>query len=203
MIWRVPCKIYPDFSRMPPRPDFSRVLTWFISDLQVWNPAFFQAATLKIPGRSYPKRIWDSTLEKSGHGSTLEKSGCRLNGCVLWFTLRWQLCKYEWIDNVNKVKWPMIIYSILNLHILTQTSPQYTWPKPLWSSLYEVVYKFLYFQKLSWQLSLDHPALVIAYLKLKLDCDSKNFLSTLLSLDHMILITEVVRSVIKHLCKFY
>ena len=63
---------------------------------------------------------------------------------VLWFTLRWQLCKYEWIDNVNKVKWPMIIYSILNLHILTQTSPQYTWPKPLWSSLYEVVYKSLY-----------------------------------------------------------
>ena len=68
--------------------------------------------------------------------------------CVLWFTLRWQLCKYEWIDNVNKVKWPMIIYSILNLHNLTQTSPQYTWPKPLWSSLYDVLYKFLYFQKL-------------------------------------------------------
>ena len=34
-------------------------------------------------------------------------------------------------------------------------------------------------------------------------CASKKFLSTYLSLDHMISITEVVRSVIKHLCKFY
>ena len=87
MIWRVPCKIYPDFyrvhpdfSRVPPRPDFSRVLTWFFSDLQVWNPAFFKLPPWKKPGRSYSKKISDSTLEKSGHGGTLEKSGCRLKG---------------------------------------------------------------------------------------------------------------------------
>ena len=90
MIWRVPCKIYPDFYRVhpdfyrvPPCPDFSRVLTWFFSDLQVWNPVFFKLPPWKKPGRSYPKKFSDSTLEKSGRSVSLEKSGFRLNGWLL------------------------------------------------------------------------------------------------------------------------
>ena len=58
-------------------------ITWFFSVLKVWNPAFFQTATLKKPGRSYPKNISDSTVEKSGHGGTLEKSEWRVNGWLI------------------------------------------------------------------------------------------------------------------------
>ena len=89
VIWRVPCKIYPDFyrvhpdfSRVPPRPDFFRVLTWlfFFYYLQVSNPSFFKLPPWKKPGRSYPKKISYSTLETTRRGDTLEKSGCWLNG---------------------------------------------------------------------------------------------------------------------------
>ena len=50
------------YVNMPPRPDFSRVLSWFAS----MKCSFFQTATLKKPDRSYPKNSSDSTLENQG-----------------------------------------------------------------------------------------------------------------------------------------
>ena len=75
-------RVHPDFSRVPPRHDFSRVLNWFVYDLQVWNPAFFKLPPWKKPGRSYPLKNFQT--EKSGHGGILEKPECRLNGRLLY-----------------------------------------------------------------------------------------------------------------------
>jgi hypothetical protein len=57
--------LHPDFSKVPPRPDFSKVLTWFFSDLQVWNPAFFKLPPEKIQGRSYAKKIAPNNSNES------------------------------------------------------------------------------------------------------------------------------------------
>ena len=64
------CKIKPDFYSV--HPDFSRlhhVLIFLGYSLDFKLPPF------KNPGRSLPKKISDSTLEKSG---------CRLNGRVCY-----------------------------------------------------------------------------------------------------------------------
>ena len=62
MIWRVTCKIYPDFYRV--HSDFSRLLTWFFSDLQVWNPAFFKLPPWKKTGQKLPPKKFRQQARK-------------------------------------------------------------------------------------------------------------------------------------------
>ena len=145
MIWRVPCKIYPDFyrvhpdfSRVPPRPDSSRVLTWFFFWFTSMKPSFFQAATLKKKtGRSYPQKNSDSRLENSGHDCTLENSilaerkDNRLNGrvCTNYIGEIWCLqsdfleeseqfflpMKINWKTNACKLSYLKLTNTTINL----------------------------------------------------------------------------------------
>ena len=55
-------RVHPAFSRVQPRPDFSRVLTWFL----VWNPVFFKLPPWKKPGRSYPKKFQTEPKKNQG-----------------------------------------------------------------------------------------------------------------------------------------
>ena len=61
--------------RVPPRLDFS--IDFFL--IFKYETQLFQAGTLKKPVRSYPKKISNRTLEKSGRSGKIEKSWCRLN----------------------------------------------------------------------------------------------------------------------------
>ena len=65
------------------RPGFFSKGTWFFSIYKYETQFFFKLPPWKKPGRSYPKKFSDSTLEKSGRSVSLEKSGCRLNGWLL------------------------------------------------------------------------------------------------------------------------
>ena len=77
MIWRVPCKIYPYFSRV--HSDFSRVLTWFFFWFTLWNPAFSQVATRKnLRCFCHPEK---NRVDFTGYPSN-HFSGCRLNGRI-------------------------------------------------------------------------------------------------------------------------
>ena len=100
-----PVKSTQIFYRVPPHSDFYRVLTWFFfSDLQVWNPAFFKLPPWKKLGRSYPKKSSDSTLEKSG---------CRLNGRLYVTTGGWMAKLFQVFSLYIKKFMPWAISSRL------------------------------------------------------------------------------------------
>ena len=68
-----PFNLHPDFSRVPPYPDFSRLLSDFF---RVASAQFFGGWQLEKKSSEY--------LEKSGRDGTLDKLGCRLNGRLLY-----------------------------------------------------------------------------------------------------------------------